>query len=203
MKAIKNEKDRTHAFATLRNRIEDSISIIGTGIVQNPCNAKLHAYLNKGKESQQEVYRQLVRFMFRLIFLCIAEDRDLLFSTNVPEDIKKEFSVRRFTQPSINHLGPEDVWEKLVLIMTQLHKGCSERKIPTLNSFLWTPFACSWLTTSTCGNEYVIKALKTITETKRHTTIDWHDIRAEDLGSVYESLLELHLEIDSAEQSAD
>ena len=202
MKALENEKDRNHTVAQLQNNIEDAISILGTGFIQNTSNTKLRAFLDKESENRQHFYRLLVRLLFQCIVLSIAEDRNLLFSPEVSKETKKQYmqkhSIQRLQQFSVNDLKQENVWRGLILIMNKLYNGCSILKLPALKSFLWSP--SSRLTTSSCENEYIVRAIHALKGTK-HNLINWCSISAKELGSIYESLLELHLEIDTTKQS--
>ena len=71
--------------------------------------------------------------------------------------------------------------------------------MPALGSWLWRPDAISWLADAEVANEYLVAAIRALctTEEKGHRLpVNWRNLGAEELGSVYESLLELHPELD-------
>ena len=58
--------------------MEEAITGLGQGFLAHPVNAELRARLKPGELTAQDYYRQLLRLVYRLIFLFVAEDRDLL-----------------------------------------------------------------------------------------------------------------------------
>lgn len=65
----------------LRRGVERAIVTLGTGFLSCPANHSLSDSLRTGKLSAQDYYRQLLRLVYRLLFLFVAEDRKLLFTT--------------------------------------------------------------------------------------------------------------------------
>ena len=201
----KNSKiNRVHTVAELQNAVENTIAVLATGFLNNISNSKLRASIKKDNQNRLVLYRQLVRFVFRLIFLCIAEEKDLLFSSGTPKDSKlryaKDYSIQRLRQRQTDEYLPdqEEIWNGMQCIMEKLQHGCPSLNLPAIPSFLWA--ACSSLTKAKCTNSYIIKAIQTLSYSSSSMTaplIRWQDIAAEDLGRIYESLLELHLEIDT------
>ena len=202
MTTQKSPKDKKRTVDVLRNGIEQAITVFGNGFFTNTSNTTLRTYVYKGTENRHEVYKQLVRLIFRLVFLLIAEERNLLISANTSKKSNDRYiqhhSLRRLCHISNErpYLKHENIWHGLVLLMEKLQHGCSSLGIPPLDSFLWKSSSCALLTKENCSNEYIIEAIQILTCTNLNNPIDWHDISAEDLGAIYESLLELHLEID-------
>ena len=52
--------------------------MLGRGFLGHPANGALIEKLRSGSLNTQDYYRQLLRAVYRLIFLFVAEDRDLL-----------------------------------------------------------------------------------------------------------------------------
>ena len=58
--------------------MEEAISALGSGFLIRSSNVELLERLQSGALSTQDYYRQLLRLVYRMIFLFAAEDRDLL-----------------------------------------------------------------------------------------------------------------------------
>jgi hypothetical protein len=75
---------RGHARARHRRAAsERALRVLGTGFLVHPENAELRDRLSSGGPSPQELYRQLLRVVYRLLFLFVAEDRDVLLLPSV------------------------------------------------------------------------------------------------------------------------
>jgi hypothetical protein len=66
-----------------------ALEAVGQGLLQHPANGELVAQLQSGELSTQAFFRQLLRLVYRLLFLCVAEDRDLLFAPEVPPELRQ------------------------------------------------------------------------------------------------------------------
>src|SRR5262249_53363185 len=99
--------------------------------------------------------------------------------------------------------GPHpDGWRALRLVMEKLgdDRGCPELGLPALGSFLWARDAVPDLTNAELSNEPLFDAVRALAFTEDGRLlrpVDWRNLDSEELGSVYESLLELHPEIDA------
>src|SRR5690606_14824655 len=85
------EKWRTHAIDSgtraleqLRKGVQDAITALGTGFLRHPANAALHENLDA-----REFHAALLRLVYRMLFVFVAEDRDILHP-EVPEDASEE-----------------------------------------------------------------------------------------------------------------
>ena len=63
----------------LRKGVEAAIETLGTAFLQHPDSAKLQERLKSGSLEPAQYYRQLLRLIYRLLFLMVAEERSLLF----------------------------------------------------------------------------------------------------------------------------
>ena len=70
--------------------------------------------------------------------------------------------------------------------------------LPPLGSFLWDPDPRLHLSDARLGNDALLEAIRELALRRgRHAVlVDYRNLGAEELGSIYESLLELHPEID-------
>ena len=78
---MKHAEDQgTRALDQLRGGVEKAIEALGLGFVEHPANAPLRDDLTSGTLHPQDYYRQLLRMVYRLLFLFVAEDRQLLLN---------------------------------------------------------------------------------------------------------------------------
>lgn len=195
----------TRALDSLRSGVEDAIKQLGSGFLLHPDNGALRKKLRAGELSTQDYYRQLLRMVYRLIFLFVAEDRNLLFSPDASED-KKEFYLNYYSASRLRRLSEKmrgtkhsDLYQALKVVMNKLgeDKGCSVLALPALGSFLWSSEAIKDLSESELSNSSLLEAVRKLTfmiDGKILRGIDYKNLGSEELGSVYESLLELHPE---------
>jgi hypothetical protein len=65
------------ALTDLRGGVEKALEILGQGFVSHPKNTALRDALRKGDVKLSDFHHQLLRVVYRLIFLFVAEDREL------------------------------------------------------------------------------------------------------------------------------
>lgn len=224
----------TRALDTLRKGVEDAIVALGRGFVAHPANGALREKLRRGGAdgglSAQDYYRQVLRLVYRLLFLFVSEDRGLLLVPGADEPTRDRFA-RFYSTVRLRHLAERhrgtrhcDLFQGVALVMQRLGTadGCPELGLPALGSFLWSDKATPDLTgrsESGVGNRQAepsnsgrgqrdvacriansdfltaIRALAFTVDGNVLRAVDYRNLGAEELGSVYESLLELHPKI--------
>ena len=65
------------ALGDLRQGVERALQTLGQGLVGHPRNTDLRAALRDGTRALNDLHGQLLRVVYRLIFLFVAEDRTL------------------------------------------------------------------------------------------------------------------------------
>jgi hypothetical protein len=196
----------TRALEVLRDGVEEAIEILGAGFLAHPANSELHARLRDGTLEAQDYYRQLLRLVYRLLFLFVAEDRDVLLDPSADKTARERYRVHYSTQ-RLRALAQRrrggrqhDRYEQLKLVMEALDTdGCDPLGLLALGSFLWSREACPDLSDARIANDDLldaIRALATVEERGVGRSVDFRNLGAEELGSIYESLLELHPDLD-------
>ncbi len=71
------EEHGTRALGDLRQGVEKALQILGQGLVGHPRNTALREMLRSGQLSLSDFHGQLLRVIYRLIFLFVAEDRSI------------------------------------------------------------------------------------------------------------------------------
>ncbi len=200
----------TRALDQLRGGVERSIEVLGRGFLAHRANAALREVLRTGELSAQGYYRELLRLVYRMLFLFAAEDRGLLL---LPEADTKPAARRRYLEHySSRYLrtlaerrrgSPHaDLYRALRLVMEKLGQdaGCPELALPALGSFLWSEAALPNLCRAELANRDLLEAVRALAFTedqRRLRPVDYRNLGSEELGSIYESLLELHPEVDT------
>ena len=200
------QTEGTRALDRLRDGVTGAIERLGSGFLRRrpPAldNSALHRKLASGELTLQDYYRQLLRLVYRLIFLFVAEDRLALHTDDPHQALARaryqtHYSTRRLrrlaeTLPGTPHT---DLWQSLRLVLQRLDEGEPLLALPAFGSYLWSPRATPDLDTADLANEDLLAALRTLStidEAGRRRAVNWQTLDAEELGSVYESLLELH-----------
>jgi hypothetical protein len=139
----------TRALDQLRDGVTDAISALGTGFISHPANRELREKLRSGALDKQDFYRQLLRLVYRLLFIFVAEDRDLLLAPGTERKIRERYiqyySTSRIRRMAGKKRGTKhpDLYYSLRLVMQKLgsDEGCPELGLPALGSFLFSPEA--------------------------------------------------------------
>jgi len=154
------------ALETLRVGVEQAITALGAGFLAHPANAWLRATLKDGVLSTQDYYRQLLRMVYRLLFLFVAEDRDLLYDPEASLENRAVYATyyatRRIRELAQRRRGTQhaDLYRSLRLVFEKLREGCSELALPALGSFLFSGESCPDLDTVDIANRDLLAAFR-------------------------------------------
>ncbi len=202
------QEEGTRALDSLRVGVEEAIRSLGKGFLASTSNTQLREELRNGTLDKQDYYRQLLRIVYRFLFLFVAEARDLLLIPDKENEeartrYNKYYSLTRLRYLSDRRRGGKhpDLWRSLRLIFKSLNEeGCKELALPALGSFLWSKYATENLNNSDISNRYLLDAIRALSQVKENSgyrRTDFRNLGTEELGSIYESLLELHPHINS------
>ncbi len=196
----------TRALDQLRDGVQTAIEALGAGFLAQRDNAALREALRSGSLTTQDYYRQLLRLVYRLLFLFVAEDRDLLLRPDADattrDRYQRFYSTARLRALAARRRGTahDDLWAGLRLVIAALGADHGEPALglPGLGSFLWSQRATPDLDTARCANDALLAALRALTTVRDGNvtrTVDYRNLGSEELGGIYESLLELHPEL--------
>jgi N-6 DNA Methylase len=212
--ATEAREQGTRALNELRKGVKQAIESLGRGFLKHPANKLLLDKLHAGFLDRQDYYRQLLRVVYRLIFLFVAEDRELLLvaetGSRAAEQYSRFYSIARLRILASSRRGTPhgDLWQSLQIVMRGLASthGIPELGLPALGSFLWSNSAAPDLDQCQLANSALlgsVRALAFHAEGDIRRRVDWRNLGSEELGSVYESLLELHPVLNSAAATFD
>jgi hypothetical protein len=192
------------ALEHLRDGVKAAIERLGAGFISHPGNGDLRERLRSGELDAQDYYRQLLRVVYRMLFLLVAEERGLLHPPNTPAPVRQRYdqhySISRLRRLAERRRGTahSDRWEGIKVVTAVLGglEGQPALGLPALGSLLWTGDSTADLSSARLRNADLLSAMRSLSlveepESRRNRRIDYRNMGTEELGSVYESLLEL------------
>ncbi len=210
----------TRALEALSPGVAKAIEALGTGYLRAPGNT-LHMRLAphgvprpSGSDASNDVnhevvraddlHHALLRLVYRLLFLFVAEDRGLLLDPHAPIDAqiryRQWFSTQRLRQQARRRHGTShtDLHEGLRLVLRALSNpvGLPELALPGLGGLFTDGPVDRLLADQVLSNDALLQAVRHLTIVQPRgggpkRVVDYRNLGAEELGSVYESLLEL------------
>ena len=192
----------------LRVGVETALNLLGQGFIAHPANPKLKEDLAKGVLTPQAYLDGLLRLVYRLIFVFAAEDRDLLHSPQPQEpaafelwrtarDIyRRGYGLGRLRELSVkrhSHDRNIDGWEGAKILFRELWRGQPKLALPALGG-LFAPGPVRDFADCQIANQFFYAAVLRLAWLRTENgleRVNWRDMETEELGSVYESLLEL------------
>jgi N-6 DNA Methylase len=198
------EKGREQGVAArerLRDSVKEALKALGEGFLQYPNNTALVHVLETGELDAHGYFQELLRTVYRFIFLFTAEDRSLLRPNDQEETSEAKlysegYSLTRLRTKAVRSLARDrhhDLWDGMRIVFRGLARGEKRLALPALGG-LFAPDRTPHLDAARIENRYllaVIDDLAWIREDGARMRINWRNMETEELGSVYESLLEL------------
>ena len=145
-------------------------------------------------------FNELLRLVYRLIFLMVAEDRELLHVPDAKADARQlyaeGFSFAHLRQQAVLRVAWDrhhDRYEGLKIVFRALARGEPRLGLPALGG-LFADGQLPALSAARLSNRALLAAiwrLGWLIEDRAMVPINWRAMETEELGSVYESLLEL------------
>ena len=202
------QEEGTRVRDGLRLGVTDALLILGEGFIQHPTNDALRSALHNGELSKDAYFQQLLRLIYRLIFVFSVEERGLLH----PKDDSKEalaarrayaegYAVARLRDLCLKRRARnrfDDHWQALRIVFKGLSEGEARLALPALGG-LFATSQCPALDAASLDNAHLLAAMQNLRWASHNgvlAPVDYRNMGPEELGSVYESLLELVPEID-------
>ncbi|WP_211204547.1 Eco57I restriction-modification methylase domain-containing protein [Ammonifex degensii] len=181
----------------LRDGVEKAIKILGRGFLRHPDNQLLRDKIASGELSAADYYRQLLRLVYRLLFLLVAEERDLLTANRVYREHYSVTRLRRLCENRRAYTEHGDLWEGLKVTFRLLEEEELGKHLglPPLNGPLFESQALADLAGLSLSNRSLLEALWHLSVYREDDRSPWRRVNyaaldVEELGSVYESLLD-------------
>ncbi len=189
----------------LRDGVEEALKILGTGFLQHPKNESLRQKFTHNYELNY--YRQLLRLIYRLLFLMVAESRDLLL---IGEDSEKAriyreyYSIERLRasaeRPRWRREGFQDVWQGLRVTFKLFDENWRGKLLglSPLNGDLFGSSTLPDLSDCAIDNYDLLLAIRHLSlyqDKGQSRRVNYGALDVEELGSIYESLLDFHPQV--------
>lgn len=194
------QEEGVRARDRLRVGVTEALRALGTGFVAHPANSGLRQRIQTGHLSAQTFFEQLLRLVYRFIFLATIEDRELVFAPDADAEARSRYrqgySLHRLRQLAAlrrSYDRHSDLWQAFGVTVTGLGKGQPALGLPALGG-LFDTGQCPDLDTATLENQSLLEALFSLCFSREGAAlarVNYRDMDSEELGSIYESLLEL------------
>lgn len=191
-------KEGEAARDRLAGQVEEALRILGTGFLE--ANPELARRLQSGALPLTDWFNELLRLVYRLIFLMVAEDRNLLHPEKADNDARRlyadGYSLSVLRAQSIRRAAWDrhhDRFEGLKIVFRALAHGEPALGLPALGGMFGRD-QLPTLEAASLRNRALMEALyrlSWLTDGTGLVPVNWRAMETEELGSVYESLLEL------------
>jgi hypothetical protein len=192
----------------LRDGVEEALKILGTGFLQHHKNQFLRDKVAQGELCEKDYYRQLLLLIYRLLFLMVAESRNMLL---IGEDEQKAriyteyYSIDRLRalaeRPIYGKEGFQDKWQGLLMTFRLFDENWRGEMLglSPLNGDLFGSSVLATLEQCAIDNYDLLRAIKHLSlysNKGQLRRVNYAALDVEELGSVYESLLDFAPKID-------
>jgi hypothetical protein len=186
----------------LRDGVEDALKILGNGFLQHPKSESLRQSFANGELAEGTFYRQLLMLIYRCLFLMVAESRNLLLAGEDAEKIdiyNQYYSFSRLREiadrPNYRREGFEDLWQGLQVTFSLFDESWRGEilGLSPLNGDLFGSKTLAQMADYGIDNHDLLKAIRGLSLYSAKgllRRVNYAALDVEELGSVYESLLD-------------
>lgn len=210
------QEEGTRVRNGLRRGVTQALITLGQGFVQHPANNVLRQALQDGSLGKDAYYAQLLRLIYRFIFVFSVEERGFIPNTPQPGDDEttlrtknaatqayaQGYALARLRDLALRRRARtrfDDLWQGVKIVFQGLAHGQPRLGLPALGG-LFAPTQCPALDAAQLSNADLLAAMHSLRWARQPgaplAPIDYRNMGPEELGSVYESLLELVPTID-------
>ena len=182
----------------LAGQVEIALRVLGSGFLE--ANPGLAERVRSGALPLTTWFNELLRLVYRLIFLMVAEDRDLLHPASAKANARKlyaeGYSLAALREQSARRAAWDrhhDRYEGMKVVFRGLAASQDALALPALGG-LFAADQLPHLETARLRNRAFMEAvyrLSWLSDRSGIVPVNWRAMETEELGSVYESLLEL------------
>jgi N-6 DNA Methylase len=182
----------------LADQVQIALKVLGSGFLG--ANPELAARLKSGEVNLTAWFNELLRLVYRLIFLMVAEDRNLLHPAKSKAEARALYaegyslaSLRKQCYRAATWDKHHDRYEGIKIVFRALAHGQEALALPALGG-LFAEDKLLHLESARLRNRAFMEALYRLSWLDQKTgmvPVNWRAMETEELGSVYESLLEL------------
>ena len=188
--------------------VERSISSIANGFLKHPANDELRKLIRSNELKEEKFYQHLLRFIYRILFLMVLEERDIVYPRKKDEKLDylrdiyyNYYSISRIRKLSENIFFFDDKLEDLWIALRNSFKIFGNEKLAAkigiypLDGDLFDYDSLGILSNSNLDNHTLLECIRNLSqfenpETKSVIRVNYAALNVEEFGSVYEGLLE-------------
>lgn len=181
----------------LRDGVEECLKGLANGFLAHPKNSQLRERLASSglnRLTPEEFYRQLLRLVYRFLFLLVSEERGLISASPLYRDHYGVGRLRRLLERRSAFTEHEDLWCSLRVLWRVLSQEELAKHLGAapLNGELFAPLE---LDECSLSNRDLLQAFWHLAYYRENATspprrVNYAALDVEELGSVYESLLD-------------
>jgi hypothetical protein len=189
----------------LSKAVEQAIYDFANGFLAHPDNAALRHAVALGELTPNAFYQNLLRLIYRILFLLVIEERDLVYPRQV-NAAQRDVYYRYYSLQHLRRLSEKrylanrrqlDLWRSLQSTFRLFEADSPGPKlgIAPLAGDLFHPDAIGPLHRSALGNDVLLGCLYSLSlyqnpDTGQLVRVNYAALNVEEFGSVYEGLLE-------------
>ena len=189
----------------LSRAVETAIRAFANGLLAHPKNETLRASIQSGSLKADFFYHHLLRLIYRLLFLLVIEERNLVYPLS-PSAAKRDLYYRYYSLQRLRRLAEkrhladprkDDAWLALIACFRLFEDGGPGPKlgIAPLAGDLFRSDAVGQIRECQLDNATVLGCLRSLSlyqnpDTGQTIRVNYAALNVEEFGSVYEGLLE-------------
>ena len=174
----------------LQGNVKKAIEVLGNGFLT-------HEHIQKMIEDEEfclSYYSEILRVIYRILFLLYAEQRAMLPTRD--SLYIEEYGISHLREIAERLKGEDnyyDLWEGLKVTFEMLSKGCEPLKVFPYNGSLFDDANIPTIQELKIKNHDLLEAIRCLTlieEERLLKRINYLDLGVEEIGSIYESMLD-------------
>jgi hypothetical protein len=196
----------------LSRAVEQAIRDFANGFLVHPANDDLRQMARTGQLTADAYYKHLLNLIYRLLFLLVIEERDLVYPPDAPrarrQMYEQYYSVQRLRRLAEKRYLADpryhDLWLALQATFA-LYAADGQGEplgLKPLAGDLFHPAAIGPFNDCALGNDALLGCLRALglyhhPDTRQMIRVNYAALNVEELGSVYEGLLKLQPAFDA------
>jgi hypothetical protein len=181
----------------LRDGVEEALKIFANGFLKHPKNNQLRESIQHEQLSAFTFYQDLLHLIYRFLFLMVSEERGLITDNTTYHRYYSVNRLRRLAEINPAYTNHSDLWHGIETTFRffQEEELAPFMGVPVLNGNLFSNSANFSIQGLALTNHDLLKAIRLLSlyrenEITPYRRINYRALDVEELGSVYESLLD-------------
>ncbi|HQJ51786.1 MAG TPA: hypothetical protein PKW05_08425, partial [Anaerolineae bacterium] len=206
----------------LRNQVRDAIETLANGFLRADGSGELTRQLLSSPDLCRQFWDEVLHIIYRLLFLLFAEQRGMVPRAGAPleELYRSQYSLTALRALAEGEIPREedyaDLWAGLLVTFRLVSEGAPELGVFAYDGMLFDPALAPSTAAATVpppllegrvvGNSALLEAVRALTLVQRggvRQRISYADLGVEELGSIYESLLDYTPRVTGSAENVD